>query len=64
MGLSYLAIGEITNPTARNYIEKVHRSGHSLLSIINDILDLSKIEAGSLFIDNIPFNALTTFQDD
>ncbi|CAH6973501.1 Phosphorelay protein LuxU [Vibrio chagasii] len=63
IGLSYLAIGEITNPTARNYIEKVHRSGHSLLSIINDILDLSKIEAGQLFIDNIPFNALTTFQD-
>ncbi|MEZ9546447.1 MULTISPECIES: ATP-binding protein [Vibrio] len=63
IGLSYLAIGEISNPTARNYIEKVHRSGHSLLSIINDILDLSKIEAGQLFIDNIPFNALTTFQD-
>lgn len=63
IGLSYLAIGEITNPTARNYIEKVHRSGHSLLSIINDILDLSKIEAGQLFIDNIPFNALATFKD-
>ncbi|MGI9887536.1 ATP-binding protein [Vibrio chagasii] len=63
IGLSYLAIGEISNPTARNYIEKVHRSGHSLLSIINDILDLSKIEAGQLFIDNIPFNALATFKD-
>ena len=63
IGLSYLAIGEISNPTARNYIEKVHRSGHSLLSIINDILDLSKIEAGQLFIDNIPFNASATFKD-
>ncbi|EDK30661.1 sensory box histidine kinase/response regulator [Vibrionales bacterium SWAT-3] len=63
IGLSYLAIGEISNPTARTYIEKVHRSGHSLLSSINDILDLSKIEAGQLFIDNIPFNALATFKD-
>ncbi|WP_299693572.1 transporter substrate-binding domain-containing protein [uncultured Vibrio sp.] len=62
-GLSYLAIGEISNPIARNYIEKVHRSGHSLLSIINDILDFSKIEAGQLFIDSIPFNPMDTFED-
>ncbi|MCX2760686.1 transporter substrate-binding domain-containing protein [Vibrio sp. Sgm 22] len=63
IGLSYLAMGEIVNPVARTYVEKVHRSGHSLLSIINDILDFSKIEAGQLFIDNIPFNSLTTFHD-
>ncbi|ARP40590.1 ATP-binding protein [Vibrio syngnathi] len=63
IGLSYLAIGEIANPVAKNYVEKVHRSGHSLLSIINDILDFSKIEAGQLFIDSIPFNSLATFQD-
>ncbi|WP_215406706.1 ATP-binding protein [Vibrio gigantis] len=63
IGLSYLAIGEISNPVARNYIEKVHRSGHSLLSIINDILDFSKIEAGQLVIDNIPFDPVTTFND-
>ncbi|OBS99202.1 two-component system sensor histidine kinase/response regulator [Vibrio tasmaniensis] len=63
IGLSYLAIGEIANPVAKNYVEKVHRSGHSLLSIINDILDFSKIEAGQLFIDSIPFNSLATFKD-
>ncbi|MEZ9986282.1 ATP-binding protein, partial [Vibrio sp. 10N.261.49.A3] len=63
IGLSYLAIGEISNPVARNYIEKVHRSGHSLLAIINDILDFSKIEAGQLVIDSIPFDPMTTFQD-
>ncbi|WP_373954692.1 ATP-binding protein [Vibrio pomeroyi] len=63
IGLSYLAMGEIVNPVARTYVEKVHRSGHSLLSIINDILDFSKIEAGQLCIDNIPFNSLTTFHD-
>ena len=63
IGLSYLAIGEISNPVARNYIEKVHRSGHSLLTIINDILDFSKIEAGQLVIDSIPFDPVTTFKD-
>ncbi len=58
IGLSYLAIGEITNPVAKNYVEKVHRSGQSLLTIINDILDFSKIEAGELGIDSIPFSAI------
>lgn len=56
IGLSYLALDEITNPAAKNYIEKVHRSGQSLLTIINDILDFSKIEAGELGIDSIPFS--------
>ena len=56
IGLSYLALDELTNPVAKNYIEKVHRSGQSLLAIINDILDFSKIEAGELGIDSIPFS--------
>ena len=32
IGLSYLAIGEISNPVARNYIEKVHRSGSFIIN--------------------------------
>lgn len=41
------------NDTQRQYVENTNTSGRSLLGIINDILDLSKIEAGRLDLDII-----------
>lgn len=55
IGLSHLAIEEHESATAKSYMQKVHRSALSLLNIINDILDLSKIEAGKLVIEHIAF---------
>ncbi|RYF94251.1 MAG: hypothetical protein EOO02_23755, partial [Chitinophagaceae bacterium] len=39
------------------YLEAINSSGNNLLSIINDILDLSKLDAGKFMIENRPFSA-------
>ncbi|NEW60946.1 response regulator, partial [Sulfurovum sp. bin170] len=56
VGMSYLALQTNLNSKQRNYIEKIDNSAKMLLTIINDILDLSKIEAGKLTIDSVDFN--------
>ena len=40
----------------RDMVETVHKSASSLLNIVNDILDISKIEAGEVVLENISFD--------
>ena len=55
IGMSYLALQTGLDKKQRNYVEKVHRAGENLLGIINDILDISKIEAGKMSMERIDF---------
>ncbi|MEO7793762.1 MAG: ATP-binding protein, partial [Thermoanaerobaculia bacterium] len=55
IGMSHLALGTELDRQQRNYVEKSHRAAVSLLAIINDILDYSKIEAGKMSLERIAF---------
>ncbi|WP_229632265.1 hybrid sensor histidine kinase/response regulator [Pseudoduganella violaceinigra] len=56
IGMSRLALMADPNPRQRNYLSKILGAGEHLLGIINDILDLSKIEAGKLALEKVPFS--------
>jgi len=51
------------NETQREYVEIAYKSADSLMSILNDILDLSKIEAGQLEFEAIPFDLREVVND-
>ena len=50
-------------PRQKRYADVIAKSGQSLLAIINDILDLSKIEAGRLEIEQIPVRPVDIIDD-
>jgi hypothetical protein len=56
MGMTNLVMDSPLNEKQRFYLEGIRKSGETLLYIINDILDLSKIEAGKMEIENIDFS--------
>ncbi len=56
IGMTNLLLDTKLNPEQLNYAQTVIHSAHSLLQLINDILDLSKIEAGKLDLEIIPFD--------
>ena len=56
MGMTGLLMGKNPRPDQINYLDGIKKSSGNLLHIINDILDLSKIEAGKMELEKIDFS--------
>ncbi|MCL2877411.1 MAG: ATP-binding protein [Acidobacteria bacterium] len=55
IGFSELALDDEIPPKTRGYLSKIKENSNWLLQIINDILDISKIESGKMELETIPF---------
>jgi len=56
MGFSELAMDSADIPKIKEYLGKIRTNSEWLLQIINNILDISKIESGRMELENIPFD--------
>jgi len=63
LGFTELLKPLVKEPLAQKYLQSISASSKTLLSLINDILDLSKIEAGRLELDPEPINLKHLFND-
>jgi len=63
IGLSEVELRGSLSDSSRDNIMRIHQSGSSLLGIINDILDISKIEAGKLEFAPVEYDTATLISD-
>lgn len=63
LGFSEILIGKMQDDSYKSYLNTILVSGKTLLSLINDILDLSKIEAGRLEIELGPIKIRSVVQE-
>lgn len=63
MGLSYLAMEGLPPGRERDYLEKIDGAVRGLLQIVNDILDVSKVEAGQMELEHVEFSLASLLRD-
>lgn len=63
IGMSDLMYETKLTPEQDQYVNVFRKAGNALLSLVNDILDLSKIEADQLVLEEIPFNVIELIEE-
>ena len=63
IGMAEILLDTNLDKEQRDYTESIQRSANSLLTVINDVLDLSKVESGRLDIEEIQFSLSVVVQD-
>lgn len=63
LGMAQVTLETKLTPQQREYLELVTSSADALLTVVNDLLDLSKIEAGHLVVEDMPFSLRDNLRD-
>ena len=63
LGIAGLLLDTPLDPLQRDYAETIVRSGEALLEILDEVLDMSKIEAGKIELEMIPFDPVQVLND-
>ncbi len=61
LGLTHLLARHLDDPAGLDKLDKIDGAANHLLSVINDILDISKIEAGKLSLESVAFSPVALF---
>lgn len=63
LGFADMVYEEVSDPSCKEKLNVIRRNGRYLIDIINDILDLSKIEANHLCVERIPIDSVKLIQE-
>jgi two-component system sensor histidine kinase BarA len=63
LGFTRILLKDQSDQRKTDHLNTIEKSANGLLTIINDILDLSKIDAGKLVLENIDFNVREVLED-
>lgn len=63
LGMTELLLGTPLSVKQRDYVQTIHSAGNELLTLINEILDITKLESGQIELDDVQFDLNAMIED-